>query len=165
MEKKSPLKLFASYRGVLTDENGEEIQVVEKKNIVVDAGLDELLNLAGGLSANHFGYIAMGLDATAHTYASTALNSESASGTFRKAATVTLNQAADGGIPQGAILRFQSTFAAGEATGALVESGVFNVALKAGAGEKLLAADSFAVINKGASHQLTWTWEITLQRV
>ena len=162
-KEKSPTGLRASYIGVLTDKDGKVKQVVEKKNLVVDAGLDELLNLAGGLSANHFGFIAMGLSAPTVTYASVALGNEPGSGTFRKSTSNTISQNANNTTP--AILRLQTTFNAGEATGGLTESGIFNVSVKAAAGEAMLAADTFAVINKGASDVLTWTWEITLQRV
>ena len=132
----------------------------------MDDGLDEVMRLVGNVPGGMpFSYIAMGIGNTTHTYASHTLNDEPTSGTFRKTANVSIVQNADGSVPQGTILRFQTTFDPGEATGALAESGVFNVGTKGGAGEELLAADTFSVINKGSSDTLTWTWDITLQRV
>ena len=166
VELKSPVGLKASYRGELRGPDGKVKQVVENKNIIVDDGLDEVMRLVGNVTGGiPFEYIAMGIDSTAHTYASHVLNNEPATGTFRKSATTSISQNADGSVPQGSVLRLQCTYAPGEATGALVESGIFNVAIKADTGEEMLAADTFAVINKGASDTLTWTWEVTLQRV
>lgn len=58
----------------------------------------------------------------------------------------------------GAIVTMVGDWAAGDATGALTEAGVFNAA----AAGNMWLSTSFAVINKGASDtlQITWTLEI-----
>jgi hypothetical protein len=163
---KSPVGLRASYTGILTDKDGKIKTKVERKNIIVDEGIDGILAIAGGVEATPFKYIAMGLGIGTYVYSTTTMFNESTSGVFRKETTNSLNQNADGSIPQGGVLRLQTTFDAGEATGTLTETAIFNVDTKNGAGERMLAGDALDTpVTKGATDILTWTWEITLKRV
>lgn len=54
---------------------------------------------------------------------------------------------------------YVATFAAGVATGALTEAGIFNSASSG----TMLSRTTFAVVNKGANDSITITWNITIQ--
>ena len=56
-------------------------------------------------------------------------------------------------------IQYVSTFAAGNATGALTEAGIFN----ASSAGTMLCRTVFSVINKGADDSLTITWRVTIQ--
>jgi hypothetical protein len=56
-------------------------------------------------------------------------------------------------------IQYVSTFAAGNATGAVSEAGIFN----ADTAGLMLCRTVFGVINKGADDSLTITWRVTIQ--
>lgn len=56
-------------------------------------------------------------------------------------------------------VQYVATFAAGNATGAITEAGIFN----ASTAGTMLCRTVFGVINKGAEDSLTITWRVTIQ--
>lgn len=125
------------------------IEVRRKNNLIVNAGRD-FISDAIGLSVSRPGvmsHIGVGTGATAAAAAQTALVTE----TLRKAATYAHTAGT-------AVFTFESSFAAGEATGALTEAGIFN----ASSSGTMLNRVTFSVINKGADDTLTQRFTFTL---
>lgn len=123
---------------------------MRRHNIITNAGIDFLCNAFGSSTRPAaMGYIAVGTGTTAAAAGDTKLATES----LRKASTYT--HAA--GTTK---LTVTSTFAPGEATGAITEAGAVNAAT----GGTFFDRVVFPVINKGASDTLTVTFEITLAR-
>lgn len=106
-----------------------------------------------GFTGNEANYIALGTSNTAFAVTQTALGSELAGGSYAR------QQDADatytGGTTSFAI---SATFAAGVATGALQESGLFDASTSG----NMMARQTFSTINVGASDSITVTWTITL---
>lgn len=135
---------------VLSDEFGNVKDYREIDNLVVDTGFEEVAKLAFATgSSTKFDYIAVGSGSTAPTAGDTALETQLDS---RKQDTT---PSYDSGTKK---ITIDVTFAAGESTGTIRESGVFN----ASSGGQMFSRQTFAEINKGASDSLTITWEITL---
>jgi phage-related tail protein len=88
----------------------------------------------------------VGTSSTAAAAGQTALVSESARGALTST-TVTNNEIA-----------YVETFAAGTATAALTEAGIFD----ASSGGDMLCRTVFSVVNKGANDSMTITWTITV---
>lgn len=134
------------------DEQGNliEIETRRKDNLIVNNGFD-FISDAIGLSVSRpsvMNAIAVGTGVTAPAAADTTLQTELA----RKAATYAHTAGTK-------VFTFAVTFNAGEATGALTESGVLNNSVSVGI---LLDHVSFAVVNKGASDVLTVTFTFTM---
>jgi hypothetical protein len=91
MKTKDGLKLSGQVRLVCYDKNGNlKWDTGFLKNTITNAGLAILPNLAGGLSADPFTYLALGTDSTAENAAHTTLQAEiTDSGLERASATVT----------------------------------------------------------------------------
>lgn len=121
--------------------------VVRHANLVVDVGKAWIANRITG-AANPMTHIAAGTGSAAAAAGNTALGVE----IFRKAVTVA------GGTPSSNTVAFEVTFAAGEATGALTEVGLFDAASNG----TMLARSVFAEYNKGALDLLTIRWTITV---
>lgn len=120
-------------------------------NMVLDGGIDFLCNAfgAGSTRPNAMSHIAVGTGTTAVAAGDTELATE----LLRKAASYSHST----GTTK---LMVQTTFNAGEATGAITEAGICN----ASSGGIFFDRVTFPVINKGASDVLTVTFEITLTR-
>lgn len=120
-------------------------------NMVLNSGIDFLCNAFGAGSArpSAMSHIAVGTGTTAVSAGDTKLVSE----LLRKAASYSHSA----GTTK---LTIQTTFNAGEATGAITEAGICN----ASSGGIFFDRVTFPVINKGASDVLTVTFEITLTR-
>ena len=91
-------------------------------------------------------HMAVGTGTTAAAAGDTTLDSESDRNALTST-TVTDNAVA-----------YVATWAAGDATAALTEAGIFD----ASSGGDCLARTVFSVVNKGASDSLTITWTITV---
>ena len=91
-------------------------------------------------------HMAVGTGSTAAASGDTSLDSESDRNALTST-TVTDNAVA-----------YVATWAAGDATAALTEAGIFD----ASSGGDCLARTVFSVVNKGASDSLTITWTITV---
>lgn len=115
--------------------------VRHRDNLIVNAGYDFLCDAIGAATRPQaMNYTAVGTDSTASIATQTALGAE----LTRKSALYTHTQ----GTKE---LTLTTTFAAGEATGAIQEAGIINSAT----GGTLLDRVTFAVINKGAEDELT----------
>lgn len=139
---------------VLTDENGNVKQQLEK-NSVVDVGL---AHIAGRLYSNPtaMSHMAIGTGTTAVNDATdTTLGSEvtGARVVLDSTTNVTTNVTND-------TVQYVATFNPGVGTAAITEAGIFNSATQ-GSGI-LLARTVFPVINKGDLDTLTITWKITI---
>lgn len=128
------------------DEDGKLKQTQEVKNLIVTAGKNFVCSRLKDNTSAAPGYIAVGTDSTAASAGQTALITEIARAAVTSA-TVSTNTIA-----------YVVSFAAGVATGTLVEAGIFN---DASAGTMLSRTASISVV-KGASDSLTITWTITV---
>jgi hypothetical protein len=132
---------------------GQDGKVKDKRqgfNVVTTVGKEFLASFlssaAAGAATFTCKYIGIGTDATAEAVGNTALGIE-ASRTTGTASYVS-----------GQIFQVTATFAAGEGTGAIVEYGLFS---SSSAGT-LIARDTEAVINKGASDTLAVVAQLTI---
>lgn len=141
-------KMHGSMTAVLVREDGE-VEVTRKDNIIVNVGFDFIANAIGNSGARPacMGWIAVGTSATAPAAGDSGLGSE----LNRQAATFSHSAGTK-------TFTFQSSYAAGVATGALTEAGVLN----ASTGGTLFDHVSFNVINKGANDTLTITFTFTM---
>lgn len=154
-ESKDKTLLKGHIKIELRDKDGNIKQIVEKDNTfmaVGDAHVADQLDVAPDESA--MGYMSVGTGSTAFGTGDTALQSELD------------RNALDGSYPEQVAagddndVVYKASWAAGDATGALTEAGIFNSSV-ADAGT-MLAASTFSVINKGASDTLTITWTVTV---
>lgn len=142
------MKLHGAMRAVLTRENGE-VEVVEKDNIIVNAGFDficDAINSSGRGAV--MGYIGVGTGTTAAAAGDTGLQTPLGS----RAASTYAHTTGTKVFTQSVVL------AAGVATGAITEAGVFNAA----SGGTMLDRVVFSAINKAAGDSLTITFTFTL---
>lgn len=134
----------------LYDQHGKMKDRKQGSNVVCTNGKEFLASFlysaAAAASTFTMKYVAIGTDATSEAAANTALGTELS----RHTGTVSYvsNQ----------IYQVKATFAAGSGTGAIVEYGLFS----SNTGGTMLARDTEAVINKGASDTLTITAQFTL---
>ena len=122
------------------------LQTVSIKNLVVNAGLQEALDLLFGLGGTAFGYVAVGSDGTAPAAGDTALGAEIARSDF------------DSCSRSGQVVTADTWFGASEGNGTWRESGIFNAA---SAGKMLSRALFDPVITKDATKVVQVEWSIT----
>ena len=130
--------------GALTIALNDEI-VQETENLVVTAGKNwvaDRMNNANTVMT----HMAVGTGSTAAAAGNTALVTE----TDRNALTSTT-------VTDNAVA-YVATWAAGDATAALTEAGLFDAASSG----DMLARTVFSVVNKGAADSMTITWTITV---
>lgn len=124
------------------------IEVRHKDNIIVNGGFDFICDAVGKATRGAImGYIAVGTGTTAAAATQTTLVTELARGAAAYSHTAGTK-----------VMKFTATFAAGTATGAITEAGVFNAA-SAGT---MLDRVVFPVINKGADDTVTAEFTFTL---
>jgi hypothetical protein len=137
---KDDLKITGHVSIALNDEVVREVP-----NLVVTDGkkwVADRMNNANTVMT----HMAVGTGTTAAAAGDTTLDSESDRNALTST-TVTDNAVA-----------YVATWAAGDATAALTEAGIFD----ASSGGDCLARTVFSVVNKGASDSLTITWTITV---
>lgn len=117
----------------------------ELHNMVVTAGKNKLLAATGAETISQFGFVAVGTGTAAPTLTDTALGAQTA----RTAGALT--------NPTPAQLQLVASFAAGAAVGAITESAL----LDAATGGTMLARQTFAPVNVGASDTLAITWTLS----
>ena len=130
--------------GALTIALNDEI-VQETENLVVTAGKNwvaDRMNNANTVMT----HMAVGTGTTAAAAGNTALVTETDRNALTST-TVTANAVA-----------YVATWAAGDATAALTEAGIFDAASSG----DMLARTVFSVVNKGAADSMTITWTITV---
>lgn len=124
--------------------NDEVVQEID--NLVVTAGKGYVASRMKDATATAMSHMAVGTGSTAAAASDTALGSEldrnALTGT-----TVTNNEVA-----------YVCSYAAGDATGAITEAGLFN----ASSSGTMLCRTVFSVVNKGASDAMTITWTVTV---
>ena len=126
-----------------------EVETVHKDNIIVNVGFDFIADSIGKATSRPgvMAYIALGTGTTAAAATQTALVTE----IDRNAATYAHTAGTK-------TFTFTAAFAAGDATGAITESGVFNAAT----GGTMLDRVVFPVVNKGVDDSLTAVFTFTM---
>lgn len=149
MDNKDNFKVHGAVTLVLQKADGGAI-ASRYNNMVLDSGIDFLCD-SFGLNARQgiMSHIAVGTGTTEVKATDTALDAE----LTRKQCTYVHTKGSTK-------LTVQTTFNAGEATGAITEAGVANASSAGTFFDRVV----FPVINKGASDILTVTFEITLKR-
>lgn len=142
------MRLHGALTLMIKRSNGD-IETVRKDNIIVDVGFDFIADAIGkGTSRpSVMAYIGLGTGTTAAATTQTALVTE----IDRNAATYAHTAGTK-------TFTFTATFLAGDATGAITESGVFNAAT----GGTMLDRVVFPVVNKGADDSLTAVFTFTM---
>lgn len=141
------MRIDGVLKGELIHADGT-VEKVERHNLIVNGGFDFICNaMAGSSQPAAMKYVAVGTGTTAAAAAQTSLVTE-----------LTRKQATYSHTTGTKVFTLSAAFAAGEATGAITEAGVFNAA----SGGTMLDRVVFAVINKGANDRFTATFEFTL---
>jgi len=137
---------------VLRGPDGKIKQEQTVDNLVVTGGLGFITSRMLAASATVMSHIGVGTTNTAPATAQTALLAEvgtrASVGSPTQVTTTVTNDT----------VQFLATFASGNATGALVEAGIFN----ASTAGTMLSRVIFSVINKGANDSLDITWKLQL---
>lgn len=144
------LKLSGELSIVLRDEFGNVKDTREVKNLVVNAGLAYIISRMVGTDKGVMSHMALGAGSTATAADQTDLVSLLGSREALDSTTIA-------GTNNEKVV-YVSSFEAGDATGAVVEAGIFN----ASSGGDMLCRTVFSVVNKGANDTMTVTWTITL---
>lgn len=129
------------------DKNGNLKEEFVEKNLLVTAGLAFIASRMKDATATAMTHMALGSGNTAASAGQTALVSQLGSRAALTATTVTSN-----------VIEYTATFAAGVATGAVVEAGIFN----ASSGGTMLCRTVFGLKTKDAGDSFAMTWTITL---
>lgn len=153
MNPNENLKLAGRLNIELRGPDGQIKDTREVDNLVVNAGLAFIASRMVGTSAAVMSHMALGSSSTAAAAAQTDVQSVLGS---RKALSSTTIVGANSNQVQ-----YVAAFVAGEATGAVVEAGIFNAA-SAGT---MLCRTTFAVVNKEANDTMTITWTVTISAV
>ena len=142
------MKLHGAITLMLKKANGD-VETVHKDNIIVDVGFDFIADAIGKSASRPgvMGFIALGTGTTAAAAGQTALVTE----LDRNAATYAHTAGTK-------TFTFTAEFAAGDATGAITEAGVFN----ASSSGIMLDRVVFPVVNKGADDSLTAVFTFTM---
>lgn len=145
-------KLECNVHMRLIGSDGKVKTTRDVRNLIVDAGFDAVIRqiLGSGSSdiqPTEFNYVAIGDDNTAVQASDTALANELG----------TRVQDTIPDFPSTGVGKLISTFAAGNGTGTLVETGVFN----ASSSGTMLARVTFAAVTKGVDDDFEVTWQFT----
>lgn len=150
---KESLKVLGALELVVRDVNGNITKQVLVPNTVVNSGkafiAQSMLKTTNSpVAMTHLG---VGTSSTAVDVAQSALLTEVGTRAPVTPTNVTVTVADDA-------VQYVASFAAGNATGALTEAGIFN----ASTAGTLLCRTVFPVINKGANDSLTITWRVQI---
>ena len=142
------MQLHGALTLMVTRANGDT-ETVQKNNIIVNVGFDFIADAMGKATSRPvvMSYIAVGTGTTAAAITQTALVTE-----------IDRNAASYAHTAGTKTFTFTATFAAGDATGAITESGVFN----ASSGGIMLDRVVFPVVNKGVDDSLTAVFTFTM---
>jgi hypothetical protein len=147
MKTNSQIDIKGNVEIQLFDENGNLKDYRKIKNTVVTAGknfiADQLSDSPGATKMTH---MAVGTGTTAVDAGDTALQTQ----TDRNALTSNTDS--------GNVVTFVGDWAAGDATAAITEAGIFNAASNG----TMLARTVFSAINKAAADTLKITWTLTI---
>lgn len=131
--------------GALTIALNDEV-VHEVDNLVVTAGKNYVASRMKDTTKAAMTHMAVGTGTTTAAASQTALVTENDRNTLTST-TVTANAIA-----------YVCTWAAGDATAALTEAGIFN----ASSGGDMLCRTVFSVVNKASADSMTITWTVTV---
>jgi len=131
----------------LYDKEGKLKDYRHIKNLIPSKAIDTICDTLGSTYNIEWNRIAIGGGTTAPASTDTALENEYA----RKISTYSHTTGSN-------YWEHTVTFLAGEGTGAITETGMFDL----DAGGTLLARQTFGVVNKGANDELKITWKFTL---
>lgn len=147
MKQADNMKLKGAIEVVVKHANGD-VETRRKDNLILNGGFDFICAaLANPTRPALMSYTAVGSGTDAVAASQTALVKE----IKRKAATYAHTAGTK-------VFTLTTTFAAGEATGAITEAGICNAA----SGGTFLDRVVFAVINKAADDTMTTTFQFTL---
>ena len=146
------LNIVGHGRAILRNAKGAVVELREFDNVFTDAGdahvADQMESTPGEGAMSH---MAIGTVTTTLTAGDTILGGE-----LDRNALTSFTQGAGGDDNK---VVYVGDWAAGDGTGAITEAGIFN-AETADTGS-MLCAQTFSVINKGASDTLQITWTVT----
>ena len=132
---------------VILDADGNTKEKIHINNLVVQTGRNFIADRI--ISSSNFDpmtHMAVGEDSTAVALSDTALLDE------------LYRQAFDSATRSDNVVTFITTYAPGDATGAITEAGIFNAA----SGGTMLCRTQFAVVNKAAADTMIITWTVTI---
>ncbi len=132
---------------VLRDKDGNVKERRKEKNLLVNTGLNAILDRLVGTSEAVMSHMALGSGTTAAAAGDTDLQTLLGS-----------REALDGSTVTAANVVYTCTFEAGDATGTVTEAGIFNAATSG----TMLCRSVFSAVTKGASDSLNVTWTITV---
>lgn len=142
------LKASGQLHVVLTGADGQVKEDHLLKNLVVDTGLNFIVNRMKDANATVMSHMTLGTGTTAAAAGNTTLETEiSGARVALTSTTVAANQ-----------ITYIASFAAGVGTGAVTESGIFNNS----SGGTMLCRTVFPVVNKQAGDSMTVTWTVTV---
>lgn len=142
------LKASGQLHVVLTGADGQVKEDHLLKNLVVDTGLNFIVNRMKDATAPVMSHMTLGTGTTAAAAANTTLEAEIAGARVElTSTTVAANQ-----------ITYIASFAAGVGTGAVTEAGTFNNIT----GGTMLCRTVFPVVNKQAGDSMTVTWTVTV---
>ena len=141
------LKLKGRVGLVLKDKDGNVKESREIDNLVVSAGLTYIASRMVGTAKDVMSHMGLGSGSTAASAGDTDLGSLLGS-----------REALDSSTASSNTIVYVASFEAGDATGGIVEAGIFNAA---SAGD-MLCRTVFSVIKKPAEDILSVTWTITV---
>lgn len=148
MQNIETLKATGELRVVLSGADGQVKEDVLLKNLVVNTGLNFIVNRMKDAAAGVMSHMSLGTGTTAAAAGDTTLETEiSGSRVTLTSTTVTANQ-----------ITYIASFAAGVGTGAVTEAGIFN----AGTSGTMLCRTVFPVVNKQSGDSMTVTWTVTV---
>jgi hypothetical protein len=128
------------------DQMGSLLETRKVKNLVVTSGRAWVASRISSAGATAAGFLGVGTGATAAALGNTALETP-----------LGARIASNGGIAAGAVVTFTTTIAAGIATGALTEAGLFD-AISAGT---MIARVTFGTLTKAVGDTVVISWAIT----
>ena len=144
---KDSLKLKGRVGIVLKDKDGNVKETREVDNLVVNAGLEYIASRMKDASATAMTHMALGTNSQAAAAGQTALGAQAGSREALDSTTVTSNAVV-----------YVASFEAGDATGNIVEAGLFN----ASSGGTMLCRTVFGSVAKQADDSMTVTWTVTI---
>jgi len=133
----------------LINEYGIVIQTRHIDNLVTTIGKGHIAGLMSAIIPTAMSDIAVGTGTNTQTIADTSLQSEIGTRSTATKTNTTPN-----------VIVYVATFAAGNATGALSEAGIFNSATTNSG--TMLARTTFPTVNKGSGDTIVVTWSITI---
>lgn len=132
---------------ILRDKDGKIKERRIERNLLVNTGLNAILDRLVGTSEAVMSHMALGSGTTAAAAGNTALVTQLGN-----------REAIDSSTVSGASVSYASTFENGDATGTVTEAGIFNASTSG----TMLCRSVFSAITKGANDSLSITWTITV---